>query len=274
MAVQAVATTKTLSTKPHFTIFTIGNAKSEFNASEKTTEQLTFKMIFDQLSEYNLNSKVASFDTAYNHMERFKNICIRNLAKTAEREKLFIFSEPQTFLLSPRLYFSPQLNVEDIAAIKQLSFREVFKHYPKLSIGFESNRAYGKQLSKQFENFPLENMFMRADSNGENLMIAMLLKGRIDMLVEYPYVFDYKSKKISPELKIQHSSISDIEPFMFAHLACSKSDESHQLIREVNTVLTALYHKKQYKDSHLKWIEKSNHPVFIELFDEFIKNKI
>lgn len=272
ISVQSIAEMKMNNSKLPFTIYSIGNAESIFNATEKTTEELVFQMIFEQLPEYDVVLEIASFDTAYNHIEASKNICIRNLIKTAERQKSLIFSKPQSFLLSPRLYFSPYVDAQIISKIMHLPFSEIFKHYPSLSIGFESNRAYGTQLQKHFSQLEDANVFTRIDSNGENLMIAMLLKGRFDMLVEYPYVFDYKAKIINPELSVQHTSISDVAPLIFTHIACNKSDDSAKLIKKINAILASLYFQQQYIDSHLKLINQTSHSLFIKLLKQYINN--
>ena len=256
--------------KNSFTLYKIGNATLAKSTIDDSTEALVLKMILQQLPEYDINFRDVDYDTAFNNITTGDNACLRNLIKTPARDEYFIFSQPQTLFLGLRVYFSPSMNSDYMNNFEQLSISEIIDENPELHIGIEGNRAYGNHISKELEELPSVNKFMRFESDGENLMIAMLLKGRFDMLLEYPEVMDFKSRQILPDVTLRSISPKSSEPLIYGRLACSQSDASSQFIKKFNNALDKIYHSDTYLSAHLALIKKPHQKLFTELFSDFL----
>ena len=256
--------------KTPFTFYSLRSATNFATKIEKSTEDIIFQMIFKQLPEYNLSFKKSNYETALNNIEKSSNSCLRNIIKTSEREKSFLFSKPQTLFLGLRLYYNPHLPPSKIQEIKDLPLQKVFDIDNKLTIGIEKGRAYGNKLTEQLDNLPHANKFLKIGSDGQNLMIYMLLKGRFDMMFEYPEVMNYKRKQMSSNAQLYSASLPNMEPLIFGRIACSKSESSKKLLSKIDKILTNIYKSEEYKVAHLELVKDKNQVIFNELYNNFL----
>jgi uncharacterized protein (TIGR02285 family) len=262
--------------KTPFTFYSLRSATNFATKIEKSTEDIIFQMIFKQLPEYNLSFKKSNYETALNNIEKSSNSCLRNIIKTSEREKSFLFSKPQTLFLGLRLYYNPHLPPSKIQEIKGLPLQKVFDIDNKLTIGIEKGRAYGSKLTEQLDRLPHANKFFKVGSDGQNLMIYMLLKGRFDMMFEYPEVMNYKRKQMSSNDQLYSASLPNMEPLIFGRIACSKSESSKKLLSKIDKILTNIYKSEEYKVAHLELVKDKNQVIFNQLYNNFLndlKNK-
>lgn len=255
-----------------FTFYSLGSATKKETQKEKNTEKLIFQMIVKSLPEYEFSFKTSNYTTAHNNIVTSKNVCLRNIVKTQEREKSFLFSKPQTLFLGLRLYFSPHIAPLKIQELNKLSLFEIFKSNTDLVIGIEKGRAYGDELTYTFDQLPSRNKYYKVGSDGQNLMIYMLLEGRIDMMLEYPEVMEYKKNQLSQNTELYSTSLPKTAPLVFGRIACSKSELSSQLIDKVNKILTQIYDSKEYKEAHLELIKDKNQMIFNKLYSDFLNN--
>lgn len=263
-----------LNNKTPFTFYSLGNVNVNNVNIELNTDAIILNMIIQQLPEYDITLKQTSFDLAFQKITTSKNICLRNLMQTPERETFFEFSRPINIFLGFRLYFSPDVDVERINKIKHLSISDIIKHDKKMTLGIEDGRAYGEKLTNIIQELPEQNKFLRHESDGENLMIAMLLKGRFDMLIESPETMDFKVKKLEPTTVLTSISPINAEPVLYGRLACSKSVESIQLIEKINEILEKTYPTKAFLNAHLMSLEKPSHDIFNAIYKDFIGNNV
>lgn len=255
-----------------FTFYSLGSATNYATKIEKSTEDIIFKMIFKQLPEYQLSIKKTNYETAFNNIVKSNNSCLRNIIKTSEREKSFLFSKPQTLFMGLRLYYNPHLAPAKIQEIKDLPLHKVFDIDNKLTIGIEEGRAYGSKLTKQLDNLPHTNKFVKIGSDGQNLMIYMLLKGRFDMMFEYPEVMNYKRKQMSSNELLYSASLPNMEPLIFGRIACSKSELSKELLSKIDNILSDIYKSEAYKDAHLELVKDKNQIIFNGLYTDFVND--
>ena len=83
--------------KMPFTFYSLTSATNIETAKEKNTEKIIFDLVFNELNKYELTHKTSNYETALNNILNSKNVCLRNIIKTPEREKKFCFQIQQLY---------------------------------------------------------------------------------------------------------------------------------------------------------------------------------
>jgi len=257
--------------KEPFIFYSLESATNKTTKNEQNTEKQIFDLIFNELPEYELIIKSTNYKTALNNAKASKNVCIRNIVHTKERSKELLFSKPQTLFLGLRLFFGPHLKDSSIEQFQNKTLTAIINMRPDLRIGIEYGRAYGSNISKELKKIPAKNKYQRTGSDGQNIMIYMLLKGRVDMILEYPEVISYKADQIKNDLKLRSIDLMNSAPLIFGRMACSQSSKARVLIEKVNLELEKLYTSEEFKQAHLVLIKGEQQSLFLELLERFLQ---
>ncbi|GHE94557.1 hypothetical protein GCM10011501_24990 [Thalassotalea profundi] len=238
------------------------------------SEQQTFSLILERLEEIEPKYKISSYHHALSYMEKYPNTCIRNLVKNPEREKLFIFSQPQTLYLGARVYLNPELsskvNYQKNKSDK-INLVQFIKDNPNYILGIEHERSYGETLDQQIQLIPSKNKYLMSGSSNELVLVMMLYNNKIDFIIEYPDVM-YNASKFSSASPLTSYGIASGDKFQFGYLACSNTKQGRDIINQFNSALTNSYQEPSYYKAHTDWIDQSSHQTFKQLYQELILN--
>lgn len=237
-----------------------------------STEGETFNIVAKTIASMPMQHKATSYEHALSLMSKRANICIRNIVKSPERERLFVFSEPQTIFLGARLYISDQQVFEQISALEEITLASIAANFPRLTLGIEESRSYGITLDKAINDWPEQNKYIVKRSDNEAMMIMMLAKNRIQLLLEYPTVFKLDSEQLFPEKYFNSVELTDIAPFVFGRIACSKTTDGQEIVNRINKAFPDVYFRKDYLEAHLKWLDKGSRQTFNALYKKHFLN--
>lgn len=215
------------------------------------------RLIITSLQQYNIVVKRSSSSRITQSIKNQNNVCTANRANTKERRSYSLFSSPQSFYLTHKLYrYRPKrplshalLNEKE--QIKSLS--HIFKVYPKNTIGIAQGVSFGQFLDKQISELNDQNTYYRGGSGRVVALEAMLYSGRFDFLLALP-IDMVPTKKQKQQL--EYYPIAGAPPYLIAHINCSSSDFGKKAIKDINLILEQLYQSPEYYKAHQKWFSE------------------
>lgn len=215
------------------------------------------RFILSHLTKYNILVKRSSSLRISQSIKNQKNVCTANRANTKERQAYSLFSSPQSFYLTHKLYrykatrpLSHSL-LNDKGQIKSLS--SVFDIYPKDTIGIAKGVSFGPFLDEQIAKLSNDDKYYLGGTNRVTALESMLYSGRFDFLLALP--IDMTPSK-AQEQQLEYYSIEGAPPYLIAHINCSKSDFGKQAIKYINNILEQLYQSPEYYMAHQKYFSE------------------
>ncbi|MFT5758672.1 MAG: hypothetical protein ACI9LM_003420 [Alteromonadaceae bacterium] len=240
-------------------IWLLEDKKENINLLEKVspdTSVATYieSKIVSQLSDYNIKINRVSMKRIDSSIKNTPNSCAANRAKIKTREEYSLFSTPQSFYITHKLYRfnrshslpAPLLNEQgEVIAIK-----DIFKHFPKAKIGIADGISFGPFLDGEIEQISPQNIHYRGGSSRVTALEAMLYSQRIDYLIALP--IDIVPTNDQKAL-LEKYTIAGAPPYLIAHFSCSKSKLGERVIDDINHLLKDIYQTQDYYRAHQRW---------------------
>jgi len=241
------------------------------DSAETSTASYIENLIIQQLSQYNIQVERVTASRTNRILKSEYNACTANRAKTPERQEYSIFSDPQSFYLTHKLYrfnqksalpnhlFNAEGDIKDLAS--------VFKTLPSQTIGIAQDVSFGNFLDQQIKQIKPVNIYYRGGSQRVVALASMLYKSRVDFVLALPVdITPIESQK--PLL--EQYTIAGAPPYLIAHINCSNSSLGQRIISEINEILAKLYQSNDYYQAHKKWFsDKQLAGLQIFLADKF-----
>ena len=225
--------------------------------------------VISQLTQYDVELSRGSMTRAIHYLKTKDNVCVANRFNLPERREYSIFSNPQSFYISHKLYRYnqstplPKLLFNTNGEIK--SIPAVFKALPQSTIGAAQAVSFGPFLDKQIEQLDAKNVYYRGGTNRVTALEAMLYKDRIQLLLALPFDVNPTSEQ-SPLL--EQYTIEGNPPYSIAHINCSDSELGHKVIKDINKILASMYKTSDYYLAHRKWFPENE----LEELQRFLKD--
>jgi len=210
--------------------------------------------IVSQLTGYDIKISRVSMKRIDHYVKNTPNSCVANRARIKSREAYSLFSTPQSFYITHKLYRfnrsdslpAPLLNEDgEVIAIK-----DIFHHFPKAKIGIADGVSFGQFLDREIKRIPLKNIHYRSGANRVTALEAMLYSRHIDYLLALPIdiVPNVKQKTL-----LEKYTIAGAPPYLIAYFSCSKSELGKKVISDINTLLNDIYQTQDYYSAHQRW---------------------
>lgn len=192
------------------------------------------------------------------------NFCMTNRLKTPQRQSKYRFSTPINLYVGHRLYWTgnERLPADLINREGQLvSLPALFERFPRRKIIMLKSRSFGKLLDKQIKVLQQRNLVVRPGMDDDASTVSMLLKGRVDYLLEYP--IDVKrvlGNRTNTELT--SIAIAASTPFVVGHIMCSDTETGRNIVKDINTALRRLYATEDFYYAHTRYLDRADIPDF------------
>jgi len=221
---------------------------------ETSTSSYIENLIIQQLSQYNIQIVRVTAPRINRILSTQDNVCVANRANTDERRQYSLFSDPQSFYLTHKLYrFHQKLALpsqlfNEKGEIKDLP--SVFNILPKHTIGIAQDISFGNFLDQQIKQIQSKNIYYRSGNRRVVALSSMLYKSRVDFLLALPIDItpDEAQKKL-----LEQYTIAGAPPYLIAHFNCSNSQLGQAIVSDINKLLAKLYQTEDYYQSHKKW---------------------
>ena len=223
-------------------------------SAETSTASYIENLIIQQLTQYNIKIERVTASRMNRVLRTKENACVANRAQTPKRRQYSLFSDPQSFYLTHKLYRFNQssvlpsqlLNAE--GEIKDLA--SVFTLLPDKTMGIAQDVSFGIFLDQQIQKIKPENIYYRGGNKRVVALSSMLYKSRVDFVLALPV--DITPNEVQKPL-IEQYTIAGAPPYLIAHFNCSKSPLGQRVIDDINKVLIKIYQTKDYYQAHKKW---------------------
>ena len=245
------------------------------NSAETSTASYIENLIIQQLTQYNIQVERVTASRTNRILKSRHNVCTANRAKTPERQEYSLFSDPQSFYLTHKLYRYNQksalpsqlLNAE--GEIKDIA--SVFKALPTQTMGIAQGVSFGNFLDQQLKQIKPANINYRGGSQRVVALASMLYKKRVDFVLALPVdITPLESQK--PLL--EQYTIAGAPPYLIAHFNCSNSPLGQGIINSINKILANSYQTKDYYQAHKKWFsDKQLSGLQLFLADKFSEKR-
>lgn len=210
--------------------------------------------IISKLTQYDIELKRVNIKRIDHILQNEPNACAANRAKLTSREKYSLFSSPQAFYLTHKLFRYdakvplPKTLFNKDGDIKSLV--DVFKHQPDKTIGIAEGISFGSFLDEKISQLPTENIHYRGGNNRVVALEAMLYAKRVDFLLALP--IDIKPT-IEQKARLEQHSIEGAPPYLIAYFSCSKGVLGEEIINNINRLLSEMYQTEDYSLAHKVW---------------------
>jgi uncharacterized protein (TIGR02285 family) len=224
------------------------------NSAETSTASYIENLIIQQLWKYNIQVERVTAGRTNRILKDKGNVCTANRAKTPQRQEYSIFSDPQSFYLTHKLYrfnqqaalpshlFNADGEIKDLAS--------VFKTLPTKTIGIAQDVSFGNFLDQQIKKIKPVNIYYRGGSQRVVALASMLYKKRVDFVLALPVdITPIESQK--PLL--EEYAIAGAPPYLIAHFNCSNSSLGRRIVNDINEILAKTYQSNDYYQAHKKW---------------------
>ena len=224
--------------------------------SAPTTSVATYieSRVIGQLKQYDIAVQRMSIKRIEQVLKTTPNACAANRAKLESRQKYSLFSTPQAFYLTHKLFRFNQSKPLDKRLFNDdgeiTSLKAVFDFTPNEIIGLAKGVSFGPFLDVEVDKLAKESIYFRGGVNRVTALEAMLYTDRVDYLLALP--IDMKPNQAQKALLEQHA-IAGAPPYLIAHISCSKSQEGAAAIHAINEILDNMYRSEDYYLAHQKW---------------------
>lgn len=223
-----------------------------FMTISRNSEDGQYARLLDILEEglptYRHTRRVMRWSRVWALIRSGQQVCNIFAFKNEDRELFAEFSAPFSIFLSNMVILRrDNLNKLNVKNQNQISLRDLLRKDGLRGV-LETQRSYSSALDKILEAQQTGANYSRMAMSSESL-IKIILKGRVDYVLEYPKVANYWRSRL-PEFsgELVALPIAEISPTTFGHVACPKSEWGKNLIQRIDSLLnlqkpTARYRK-------------------------------
>ena len=207
----------------------------------------------------------------FNEVMTPARVCHPSAIKTSKREKIAYFSEAA--LITPvvhvlmrktdwqdRLKSKNHLNIVDYINANNGVF------------GIVSQRSYGEKVDEILADSIAsgKKIIQTYGQYGSRQLYKMLLRGRIDMMIEYPWVTAYFNKTLIDEgIEVVNLEIADFPRFSPAYAACSRNAEGKAVIDELNKFIRQTVSEPSNQQRMINWLNEKEAADFEKDYLEY-----
>ena len=196
------------------------------------------------------------------------HVCTAAYIKTAERERVLEFSQPNLILppngVTTRRELVPRLTggaPGPVSLAKLLEKRD-------LKMAVAVGRSYGPALDRLLERTRgSAHVYWRHGEDIYTSLFDMLMRGSIDYLVGYPYEARYVARLRGVEDQVVTLPLVEVPDYTLAHVVCPKTPWGRGVIAEVNRALAIERPRPEYRQAIERWLDPSMVKEFRRQYD-------
>ena len=174
-----------------------------------------------------------------------KEICNMFAIKTEERSTYAVFSKPLSIGLPLRIIMRKE-SIKTLGISRPISLVTLLKDSQFKGV-FISRRSYYQpidQILGKYASMPTVNMLAVSDENA----IRMILAGRMDYTLEYPYVANYMTSKFQSgyDATIGSIPVEELQDFGVSCLACPDNAWGKKVVADFDMMLEQVKQQPGY----------------------------
>lgn len=226
------------------------------------------------LSQYNHINQIMTPARAWHQITtKDQLVCHPSALKTAEKETYAYFTKAA--LITPVLRVLMRKSIWENDYQKQESIKiSDYLAQNKGSLGVVSHRSYGEQIDKVIAQAIREDrkIIQASGRYGSRQLYEMLINGRIDIMLEYPWVSAYFKRIVKKnDVVVVNINISDFPRYSPAYVACSYSAEGKKIIEALNAFIDLSIPLAKNRQRMMNWLDDQEAKKFEQDYFDFFK---
>ncbi|NQU14596.1 MAG: hypothetical protein HQ561_10625 [Desulfobacteraceae bacterium] len=209
-------------------------------------------MVADQLEAYRSVRRVANASRIGWELKGDKCVCF---AGEFYGNPDYLTSIP-TIAMLPHKLIVRKSDIDMYGDAKSVSLDRLLGN-KKLVFGTASDRLYGPELDAVLKKHEgAKNIYRRTSVDTLGGLLGMMLKGRVDYLVEYPVAVNYAAKKagVWDQLAILAIEENSDAPPIRGAIRCTDTEWGRKVIEEVNAILRKIRPSEGYRKIVKEWV--------------------
>ena len=239
----------------------------------------TTRLLLKNMNLTNVEIKIAKFSKISELMKEksSQTYCVADRIKNPTRERTQIFSQPIYLYPNLKVYYQNKQQVIPQGVLNKeeelISLPALFRLDSEYVLDIEENRSYGVFIDQQIALIPKENINIHTLKGRHSVMIAMLLRKKINFTLLFPTEFNKKITLLNKQnYTIKSLAIAGNPRYIFSRIACSKTTLGQKVINDINVVLNELYLSPYFDDIHKKFLPKDVHAQFKKDLGQLIQD--
>jgi uncharacterized protein (TIGR02285 family) len=196
------------------------------------------------LPQYRHEVMRANYIRLMSELNHGKNVCAI-LHKTPAREEFIHYSNTLLYVPSYQLYTSAsatdKFQHHPGWREGQIGFNELLVNSNQIRMALTPGHSYGEARDAIIRNYR-KNLLITKGYAGQKSLLKMLLAGRIDLILEFPWVVNHHLHEIKIEASQLHKvTLTDVPAYEPAYIACPKTPWGMQLVETLNNIEPPLH---------------------------------
>jgi len=209
------------------------------------------KMVSERLDGYRFSNKVANASRIAKELKEDECVCF---AGEFYGNPGFLTSVP-TILLLPHNIIVRKKDLHLYGNGNYVSLKRLLQN-KNLILGTASDRLYGPELDIVLKKHTKgKNVYHRSGKDTLDGLLGMLIKGRVDYLIEYPVSIAYAAKRLGVLDKLATITIEenvDAPPIRGA-IRCPDTEWGRKIINDINKILLKIRVLPEYRKIIKDW---------------------
>ena len=220
------------------------------------------------LPEYEHVTERMNWARFWHEVENNNNLCYTFGLKSGKREKIAYYSAPHTIVLPNAIIMKKETaellgNPASYSIVKLLE-EDTIQGYA------EKNRSFTNKVDLLIKNHGNRFNLTRVSETPESL-IKMVIMGRIDYTIEYPIVATYYQEKLDAPGTLVSIPISEMDPFSYVYMNCTKNDWGKKVIDKWNATLKKIKPTAEFRSiTEIGHTDEKELLLLRKYYDDFI----
>jgi uncharacterized protein (TIGR02285 family) len=234
----------------------------------------TTRLLMGSLPEYLFNTEFTQNPRITRLLKKIPNSCSPNRVKNPERLQDNIYSLPLNIAQGLRLFYKEDSNFmaqpeSPLNNLKQLtSLAALFTGSATHTLGMDKGRSFDIYLDEQINKLDAHNLVVRSGGEYTTSLVNMLLKNRIDYIIEYPIAVTEALNNLQRNTKLSSLEIAGSPSYIVGYIACNKGAAGERIIKNLNIALQQLYRSPAFYQAHIRYLDKKDIPGFNQAYQE------
>ncbi len=227
-----------------------------------------YSLLHEKIRDFEHSKQKMTFGRILLSMEMGNNICACGFKKP-EREKVGYFSIPAIIALPFSIVAKKGHLKSFFGDISIISLVKLLQN-KNLIGGITQKRSYGGINSIIKEHEEKKTLYIHASTH---LLIEMLLKNRVDYVIEIPSFARYIAKQMGSEEEIESFAIKENkQQVLIAHIFCTKNNLGRHIIDRINEILKNEISSPKYLEILERWYDEKSRYIIREHYNtKFLK---
>ena len=214
------------------------------------------------LKNYKHSKVIMNTTRVLYEMKQNKKICHPSVLKNTDA-KLSVMNS----IILPHQIIIHKKALNKLGNVKQYSLKKLLNN-PNLKGGITLGR-YSKDINNIIDSIKnKKHLFLTKNYNS---LVKMLLYNRVDYIIEYAAVVNFKAHELSMENRTISLDITDSKQkeFLSVYTACPKNKWGMEVVKKINTSLINESKNNFSLNSRIKWFSKEDQEKLKKLYEKY-----